>query len=81
MALAHIPSKKNPPQAIMNPDSPGISDPTTGIDEDSGSDATRNESPNVLSPQWDLRFIMCGTFTQLQMIAWTATKTIYSHKG
>jgi hypothetical protein len=47
-ALAHIPSKENrlPPQVIVNPDSPGVFNPATGVDENSGADTARDESPD-----------------------------------
>jgi hypothetical protein len=51
VALAHIPSKenRNPPQAIVEPMSQpgalGISSPTAGIEEDSCSQDTSNDSP------------------------------------
>jgi len=51
VALAHIPSKGNlnPTQAtvdpVFQPDALGISSPTTGVEEDSGSQVTGDESP------------------------------------
>jgi hypothetical protein len=45
-ALAHIPSKenRNPPQAIVDPDSQGVLNPAPGVDGNSGSDAARDET-------------------------------------